>query len=68
MYTIVKRLLNERPNPIFLNAGDNFQGSFWYTLFKHNVTSHFFKMLPTDVYVSLAYVFYFHPAVMFTVL
>lgn len=46
--TVVKRLVNERPNPIFLNAGDNFQGTLWYTKFKWNVTSQFMNMLPHD--------------------
>lgn len=51
--TIVKRLVNERPNPIFLNAGDNFQGTLWYTKFKWNVTSQFMNMLPHDALVII---------------
>lgn len=35
-------------NPIFLNAGDNFQGTFWYTLLKWNVTRYFLNLLPAD--------------------
>ncbi|XP_055607689.1 apyrase-like [Uranotaenia lowii] len=35
-------------NPIFLNAGDNFQGSTWYTLLRWNVTSYFLNLLPAD--------------------
>lgn len=35
-------------NPVFLNAGDNFQGTFWYTLLKWNVTSYFLNLLPAD--------------------
>lgn len=46
--TAVKGLVKERPNPIFLNAGDNFQGTLWYTKFKWNVTAHFLNMLPHD--------------------
>ncbi|XP_058825829.1 apyrase-like [Topomyia yanbarensis] len=35
-------------NPIYLNAGDNFQGSSWYTLLRWNVTSYFLNLLPAD--------------------
>nr|XP_019551817.2 apyrase-like [Aedes albopictus] len=35
-------------NPVFLNAGDNFQGTFWYTLLRWNVTSYFMNLLPAD--------------------
>ncbi|XP_055644093.1 apyrase-like [Toxorhynchites rutilus septentrionalis] len=35
-------------NPIYLNAGDNFQGTFWYTLLRWNVTSYFLNLLPAD--------------------
>lgn len=46
--TVVKRLIEERPNPVFLNAGDNFQGTLWYTKFKWNVTAQLLNMLPHD--------------------
>ncbi|XP_058129551.1 apyrase-like [Anopheles ziemanni] len=36
-------------NPIYLNAGDNFQGTLWYSLLRWNVTAHFLNMLPADV-------------------
>ncbi|XP_012260987.2 apyrase-like [Athalia rosae] len=48
LYTATKRLVNERPNAIFLNAGDNFQGTLWYTLYGWNVTGTFMNMLPHD--------------------
>lgn len=51
MYTAVHSLVKERPNSIFLNAGDNFQGTFWYNVHKWNVTQHFLNKLPTDAYV-----------------
>ncbi|XP_058056197.1 apyrase-like [Anopheles bellator] len=35
-------------NPIYLNAGDSFQGTIWYTLLRWNVTSHFLNLLPAD--------------------
>jgi 5'-nucleotidase len=56
--TAVKRLVNERPNPIFLNAGDNFQGTLWYTKFKWNVTAHFLNMLPHDALVIIYLLIY----------
>ncbi|XP_012139780.2 apyrase isoform X1 [Megachile rotundata] len=47
--TAVNRLMKDRPNPIFLNAGDNFQGTFWYNVHRWNVTATFMNMLPHDV-------------------
>ncbi|XP_026671521.1 apyrase isoform X2 [Ceratina calcarata] len=47
--TMVNRLIAERPNPIFLNAGDNFQGSLWYNIHRWNATATFMNMLPHDV-------------------
>ncbi|XP_050084841.1 apyrase-like [Anopheles aquasalis] len=35
-------------NPIYLNAGDSFQGTIWYTLLRWNVTSYFLNLLPAD--------------------
>lgn len=48
--TTVKKLLEERKdqNAIFLNIGDNFQGTLWYELLGWNVTSHFLNILPAD--------------------
>lgn len=53
VYTAVRELLNERPNAIFLNAGDNYQGTLWYNLFRWNVTQLFLNMLPTDALVCI---------------
>ncbi|KAK1129395.1 hypothetical protein K0M31_019127 [Melipona bicolor] len=47
--TAVNRLVNERPNPIFLNAGDHYQGTLWYNVHRWNVTATFMNMLPHDV-------------------
>ncbi|XP_063243476.1 apyrase isoform X3 [Bacillus rossius redtenbacheri] len=50
--TEVLRLLAERPeNSVLLNAGDVFQGTLWYTLFRWNVTARFMNMLPHDALV-----------------
>ncbi|XP_026472187.1 apyrase [Ctenocephalides felis] len=48
VYTEVKRLQNERTNPIFLNAGDNFQGTLWYNIHRWNVTQYFLNKFKTD--------------------
>lgn len=49
--TKVKELLAEKAdlNPIYLNAGDNFQGTLWYNIGRWNVTAEFLNMLPADV-------------------
>lgn len=54
MYT-VKKLIEEQEdlNPIYLNAGDNFQGTLWYNIGRWNVTKEFLNMLPADAMVSL---------------
>lgn len=52
MVTAVKHLLQIRENPVYLNAGDNFQGTLWYNLYRWNVTSAFLNMLPAEAMVS----------------
>ncbi|XP_058457931.1 apyrase-like [Malaya genurostris] len=46
--TVVKQLLAERTNPMYFNAGDNFQGTLWYNLHRWNATVEFLNMLPAD--------------------
>lgn len=53
VYTAVSQLVNERPNAIFLNAGDHFQGTLWYNIHRWNVTAKFMNMLPHDVMVII---------------
>nr|KAF7438278.1 hypothetical protein H0235_000669 [Vespula pensylvanica] len=48
VYTAVNRLKKERPNAIFLNAGDHYQGTLWYNVHRWNVTATFMNMLPHD--------------------
>lgn len=48
MKTVIDRLRSTRKNAIILNAGDNFQGTFWYNLLRHNVTSYFLNLLQAD--------------------
>lgn len=51
--TKIKELLNERKNPLYLNAGDNFQGTLWYNVHRWNVTSYLLNLLPADVMVRI---------------
>ncbi|XP_053668101.1 apyrase-like [Anopheles marshallii] len=50
VYHTIKKLKNEykSKNPLYLNAGDNFQGTLWYNLLRWNVTAHLIKKLPPD--------------------
>ncbi|XP_072934338.1 apyrase-like isoform X2 [Epargyreus clarus] len=50
LYYEIQELLREKPCALLLNAGDTFQGSFWYTLLKWNVTQEFINMLPNDAH------------------
>ena len=50
----MKRIRGEKKqdnanNVIFLNAGDHFQGTFWYTIKKSEVVSEFVSMMDHDV-------------------
>lgn len=58
VYTAVNQLVEERPNAIFLNAGDHFQGTLWYNIHRWNVTALFMNMLPHDVMVIICAAFY----------
>uniref|UniRef100_A0A336N6I4 apyrase n=1 Tax=Culicoides sonorensis TaxID=179676 RepID=A0A336N6I4_CULSO len=44
----VKMLQQSSTNSIFLNAGDNFQGTLWYDKLKGNVTSYLMNLHPAD--------------------
>ncbi|XP_032456151.1 apyrase [Nasonia vitripennis] len=46
--TASRQLMQERPNAIFLNAGDHYQGTLWYNVHKWNATVHFMNKLPHD--------------------
>lgn len=46
--TMVKHLNSTSINPIYLNAGDNFQGTLWYNIGRYNVTNQFLNMLSAD--------------------
>lgn len=49
--TVVDKLKANRKNSIVLDAGDNYQGTFWYSAMRYNVTAHFLNLLPTDATV-----------------
>ncbi|XP_041971871.1 apyrase-like [Aricia agestis] len=50
LYQEIQTLLKEKPGALVLNAGDTFQGTFWYTLLKWNVTQQFINLLPNDAH------------------
>ncbi|KAJ8919180.1 hypothetical protein NQ315_012167 [Exocentrus adspersus] len=51
LYKQIRTLLDSKPNSVLLNAGDNFQGTLWYTVGKWNVTQQFLNKLPFDATV-----------------
>lgn len=52
MYHAIQELLREKPQALVLDAGDTYQGTYWYTLLKWNITQKFINMIPNDVHVS----------------
>ncbi|XP_026314172.1 apyrase-like [Hyposmocoma kahamanoa] len=50
LYKEITTLLNEKPDALLLNVGDSFQGTYWYTLLKWNVTQEFMNLLPHDAH------------------
>jgi 5'-nucleotidase len=48
---MVKKIKAERPNVLYLNAADNFQGTLWYNVFRWNATQYFLNLLPADAMV-----------------
>lgn len=52
----VRMLQRIRSNPIYLNVGDNFAGTVWYSIGRWNVTSHFLNLHSADVIVSVCLV------------
>ncbi|KAJ8983904.1 hypothetical protein NQ317_006708 [Molorchus minor] len=51
LYKEIKTLLDDKPDSVLLNAGDNFQGTLWYNVGKWNVTQEFLNKLPFDATV-----------------
>ncbi|CAH2094000.1 unnamed protein product [Euphydryas editha] len=50
LYHEIKALLKEKPDALLLNAGDTFQGTYWYTFLKWNITQKFINLLPNDAH------------------
>ncbi|XP_011501279.1 PREDICTED: apyrase-like [Ceratosolen solmsi marchali] len=46
--TIVHHLKQQHPNAILLNAGDCFQGTLYYDIYRDNITAYFMNKLPHD--------------------
>jgi len=44
----VKQIRNQTENVLFLNAGDHFQGTIWYTFLKWQVVAKFVKLMRHD--------------------
>ncbi|CAH0595089.1 unnamed protein product [Chrysodeixis includens] len=50
LYREIHTLLGEKPDSLVLNAGDSFQGTYWYTLLKWSVTQEFMNLIPHDAH------------------
>ena len=50
----VDEMRNRDPNVLLLDAGDQFQGTSWYTHYRGNASSHFMNLVDYDVMVSAA--------------
>lgn len=50
LFKKIEDLRKEKPHSILLNAGDSFQGTYWYSLLKWNVTQEFMNLLPHDAH------------------
>ncbi|XP_014909960.1 5'-nucleotidase [Poecilia latipinna] len=49
--TEIRRIRNEEPNVLLLDAGDQFQGMVWFTLYKGAEAAHFMNRLGYDAMV-----------------
>lgn len=52
---VIKNLKTIRTNPIYLNVGDNFAGTIWYTIGRWNVTSQFLNLYNADAMVGVLF-------------
>lgn len=50
--TEIRRIRNEEPNVLLLDAGDQFQGMVWFTLYKGAEAAHFMNRLGYDAMVG----------------
>ena len=51
----VDDLKNDYENVVFVNAGDFYQGTVWYTSFKWNVVAQFANLLNFDAMVNMLF-------------
>ena len=51
--TAIRDIRNNHDNVVLLDAGDQFQGTIWFTYYKGHEVSHFMDILQYDVMVSL---------------
>ncbi|XP_060524942.1 apyrase-like isoform X2 [Cylas formicarius] len=51
IYTQIRQMKAENPDAVLLNAGDNFQGSLYYTIGKWNITQEFLNKIDWDAVV-----------------
>ncbi|VEN61874.1 unnamed protein product [Callosobruchus maculatus] len=51
LYAQIMKMLEEKPNSVLLNAGDDFQGTMYYSIGKWNITQQFMNKLPFDAQV-----------------
>ena len=54
LYETVQHFKKTEPNVIFLNGGDMYQGTIWYSVFKWRVVAPFMNKLNFSASVSLA--------------
>ena len=50
-HALVEKLRQEVPNVLFLDAGDQFQGTPWFNYYKGNATRYFMNKLKYDAMV-----------------
>lgn len=50
--TEIDEIMMQKPDSLLLNAGDNFQGTLYYNIFKYNITARFLNNFPFDAIVS----------------
>lgn len=55
--TLVRQAKSESPSTIFLNAGDTYQGTAWYNLYKWEGVAWFMNLLQPDAIVNISAVF-----------
>ena len=51
--TVIKRIRKTHPNVLLLDAGDQFQGTVWFTIYEGSASSFFMNQLSYDVMVRI---------------